>query len=116
MKKIIILIAILIFPTYASTDERVGDLRLIRGDECSNGNHPTNVNLRFETIPLLTSLKLLAGFSCNKMRHKGVENIDITTNYTETPWQQVVSEICAQNKLKCWAENGVLYVVPNKQR
>jgi len=109
----ILLITISIFILAAHTFVQGQEiLPLQRGEDCSKGDYPTNVNLRFESIPLLASLQLLAGFSCNEVRYKDVNDKTISTNYTEVPWGKVVMEICIQNELQCWTEAGYLYVLP----
>ena len=49
------------------------------------------------------------------MRYKKVEDKEISTNYTETPWEDVVYEICSKNNLKCWTNEGYLYVTKNNE-
>ncbi len=111
----ILAIIIILIVTGCATTPNDEPLPLFRGDDCSKGDYPTNVNLRFESIPLLSSLQLLAGFSCNEVRYRDVTDVEISTNYTDVPWEQVVSEICDKNKLKCWTEVGNLYVLPLSQ-
>ena len=89
-------------------------LPLQRGEDCSKVDYSMNVNLRFKSIPLLTSLQILARFSCNEVRYKDVNDKIISTNYTEVPWEKIITEICIQNELKCWTEAGYLYVLPLK--
>ena len=105
-------ISIFLFGTTISArdlSENNGDYQLSRGSDCMP-HHPTNVNLRFEEIELIQALQLLAGFSCNEILTNYQGNKIISTDYTETPWTEVVAEICKENSLNCWTKNEVLYV------
>jgi hypothetical protein len=83
---------------------------LSRGDACDGAkNYPIEVNLHFERIRVNDALELLAGFSCNEFRTNDFSERYIKTDFTNQPWDEVVTKICHENSLACWTEAGKLY-------
>ena len=81
----------------------------------SNNERTTSeFNFRFNQITLDVALQLLA--EAAGLRYRRPKNVDwsykVDTEYSATPWNDIVNGICNSEKLRCWVEEDILYAMP----